>query len=267
MPSGGCGGVVPAWARTKAPVPSVSLAVPASQQRSPNSEACWSPTAARIGIPPAVGFDRVGVDDRRQDRARDAEQLEQLVVPVGPAQRAQQRAARVAGVAHVDAGEPEQQPGRDVAVGEIPAAGVIEHPAQLGRREGRVELEPGALADPWLVLAQRGARLVGAAVLPDDRRMDGPPGRAVPDHEGLGLVRDAERSHLGGPRPRALDRLHRRRDERLGVLLDQPGPRERAADGDRRRAELAQLGVERDAARARRALVETEDDGHRRAIT
>ena len=42
---------LPAWASTKAPVPSVTLAVPGSQQRRPNSEACWSPAAARTGMP------------------------------------------------------------------------------------------------------------------------------------------------------------------------------------------------------------------------
>ena len=51
MPSGGRGGVSPAWASTKAPVPSVTFAVPGSQQRSPNSDACWSPAAARTGMP------------------------------------------------------------------------------------------------------------------------------------------------------------------------------------------------------------------------
>ena len=40
IPAGGDGGAAPAWASTKAPVPSVTFAVPADQQRSPNSEAC-----------------------------------------------------------------------------------------------------------------------------------------------------------------------------------------------------------------------------------
>ena len=54
MPSGGLGGCSPAWARTKAPVPSVTFAEPASKQRSPNSDACWSPAAAAIRIPSSV---------------------------------------------------------------------------------------------------------------------------------------------------------------------------------------------------------------------
>jgi hypothetical protein len=52
MSAGADGGPSPAWASTKAPVPSVTLAVPAAQQRSPNNDAGWSPVAARTGTPP-----------------------------------------------------------------------------------------------------------------------------------------------------------------------------------------------------------------------
>ena len=206
------------------------------------------------------GVERVGVDDRRHQGARDAEQVEQLVVPVAAAERAQQRAAGVAGVGDVDAGEPVQQPGGDVAVGQV-AVDAVEDRAQLGGGEGGVELEPGALAHPRRVLAQRLAGGIGAAVLPHDRRVHGLPRAAIPDHEGLGLVGDAEhvRPHAGGR-----DRLARRGDDRLGVLLDQPGRRERALDGHRGGGDLVQLGVEHDAARARRPLVEPGDERHAR---
>jgi hypothetical protein len=35
-------------------VPSVTFAAPGSKQRRPNSEACWSPAAARTGTPSIV---------------------------------------------------------------------------------------------------------------------------------------------------------------------------------------------------------------------
>ena len=62
--------------------------------------------------------------------------------------------------------------------------------------DAAVELQARALADERLVLAQRCAGVVGPPVLPHDRRVDGSPGRAVPDHERLGLVGDAERCHV-----------------------------------------------------------------------
>ena len=209
-----------------------------------------------------AGVDGVGVDDRRHQRARDPEQVEQFVVPVVAAQRAEQRAARVARVGDVDAGEPLEEPRGDVAVGEVPFVDVVEHPAQLRGREGGVELEPGALAHPRRVLAQGGAGGVGAAVLPDDRRVDRLAGPAIPDHERLGLVGDAERADVGRPHAGARDRLARRSDDRLGVLLDETRRRERALDGHRGGGDLAQLGVEHDAPGARRALVEPGDERH-----
>ena len=267
MPSGGRGAVAPALGEHEGARAERDLRGPGLPAAQPEQRRLL--VARRGGDPDPVGrlgLDPVRVHDRRQQVARDAEQLEQLVVPLRPAQRAEQRAARIAGVAHVHAGEPVEQPRRDVAVGEVAVLSLVEQPAQLRRRERGVQLEPGALADQRRVLAQPGAHGVGAAVLPDDRGMDRAPGLAVPDDERLRLVGDAERRDVGRPHTRPRDRLDRRPHERLRVLLDEPRPRERALHGHRRRAPLAQVGVDRDAARARRALVEAEDE-RRHALT
>ena len=180
-----------------------------------------------------LGVDRVGVDDRREHPARHAEQLEQLVVPVEPAERAQQRSGGVPDVRDVHAAEPVQQPGRDVAVREIEALDAVEQPAQLRRRERGVELEPGPLADA--VAVEPGAGLVGAAVLPHDRRVDRAAGVAVPDDERLRLVGDAEGRDIARPGARRLerpgDRAPGRLRELLRVLLHEPGPGNEQATG------------------------------------
>ena len=119
----------------------------------------------------------------RQQRARHAEDLQQLVVPGAGADIEQQRARGVGrvGRVHAPAGQPPQQEGIDGAEGELAALGararagdVVEHPGDLGRREIRVEPQPGLRDDRRLVArrAQRLADVGGAPVLPDDGVVD-----------------------------------------------------------------------------------------------
>ena len=262
MPAGGRGAASPACARTKAPVPSVTFAAPGSQQRRPNSDACWSPAAARTGTPRDRGVDRVRVHDRRQQRAAGRRTARAARRP-SPARRAGTAASGPALPASVTwtPAEAVQEPGGDVAVGQArPGRGagavdVVEHPAQLRRRERRVELEPGALADERLVAvrAQLGARAVGPPVLPDDRRVDGAARRALPDHERLRLVGDAERRHVAGPAPAAASApaIARSADSAIasGSCSTSPGPGndEATATDARRRARAARRPAPRSA--------------------
>src|SRR6185503_2076313 len=64
----------------------------------------------------------------------------------------------------------------------------------------------------------------GAPVLPHDRAMDGASRAAIPEDDGLALVRDSERGDVARPDPRAPARLaeHSKRDapDLLRVVLD-----------------------------------------------
>src|SRR6266511_5681657 len=140
-----------------------------------------------------------------------------------------------------------------------------EEPFELGRREVRIEHEPGALAYERLVT--RGAQLVAAAgraaVLPDDRPVQRTAGATVPDHGRLTLVRDADRRNREPVglelRPHLGERLRGRRPDLLGLVLDPAGLREvlgelavRPPDGparvvDRVRPHAGRAGVDREA--------------------
>src|SRR3546814_16613528 len=89
----------------------------------------------------------------------------------------------------------------DGAEGELAALGTlarvrhgVEQPGDLGAGEVGVEQQAGAL--PHQVFGTLGTQLLaesgGAAVLPDDRLVDGRTGLAVPDHRRLALVGDAD---------------------------------------------------------------------------
>ncbi len=106
------------------------------------------------------------------------------------------------------AGEAPADPVVDGAEGKAgPAlhAAVLEHPLPLRRREVAVEDEPGSLPHEGQVarLLQFLAPLGGAAVLPDDRPVQGLAALQVPGDGGLALVGDPDRSY------RRLDRRRR----------------------------------------------------------
>ena len=200
------------------------------------------------------------VADLRQQRPRDVEQAQQFGIPVAAVNVEQQRArgVRHVGRMHAPAGQPPQQEAVDRAEGELaalralPGAGyVIEQPGDLRPGEIGIEQQARAPADEGLG-AFRLEALAGigrAPVLPDDRAVDGPAGRALPDDRGLALVGDADGGDLAWAETRALERLARGRErvapDLLGVVLHPAvggevlrmfAPRERdAAARDRRR--------------------------------
>jgi hypothetical protein len=147
-------------------------------------------------------------DQLRQRIAGYAEEAAQLVGPVTLLEVEQQRAAGVGDVGDVPgtARHPCDEVGVDRADGvaalldECPGVRlVLAQPGQLGAGEVGVQPKAGELADPLLVarLAESLADVSGAAVLPDDRAPRGAECLAVPQHDRLALVGDADRREVG----------------------------------------------------------------------
>ena len=71
------------------------------------------------------------------------------------------------------------------------------------------------------------AEVRGAAVLPDDRVVDGSPGLPIPDDGRFTLVGDANRGDVARPQARAAERLRHhgylRRPDFVGIVLDPAG--------------------------------------------
>ena len=117
------------------------------------------------------------------------------------------RARRVRGIGrvHLAAGEIPDEPGVDGARGERAALGhardmlVRQQPLELGRGEVRIGEQPGARRDVFCVRREREAARGGAPILPHDRSAHGLARVAIPQHECLALIRDADgrRRHAG----------------------------------------------------------------------
>ena len=138
--------------------------------------------------------------------------------------------------------------------------------ASARRRWGRARARSLADAGRLRPAAHLRAQLARALVLPAHHRRDGPPAVALPEHERLRLVRDADRAD-GGPVARNDfgDRLQRPGEQLVGIVLDHArrgAPGRHRPDGG---APLLQAPVVRDAARARASLVESEDHLRRHA--
>jgi hypothetical protein len=168
----------------------------------------------------------------------------------------------------VAAGELEEQPGVDRAEDRpLHALGVAQQPLDLGRREIRIDDQAGALAHELFVAAgaQLDATLGGAPVLPDQRPVQRLAALGIPGDHGLALVGDADRVELASLDAGVDDRLDRDPTTHLpyfsGVVLDPAGSREMLLElrvgptGD------PPLGVEDEAGRPRRPLVDRQDQG------
>src|ERR1700739_1371336 len=101
------------------------------------------------------------------------------------------------------------EPAVDGAEGEFPGLGqasgagdVIQNPRDLTSRKKGIDQQTGALLDHGSVtiLPELFAKIGGAAVLPDDRVVNGFAGFAIPDDRGLTLVDDANGCNTGRAR-------------------------------------------------------------------
>ena len=110
------------------------------------------------------------------------------------------------------------------------------------------------------------AEVGGAAVLPDDRVVDGLAGLAIPDDRGLALVGDADGGDVARPELRPAQRLggdgDLRRPDLLRVVLDPAGLRKDLLELLLADGHDGAVVIENDGARAGRALVEGEDVWH-----
>jgi len=144
---------------------------------------------------------------------------------------------------------------------------VLPQPLDLGRREVGIDDQAGTLAHQLLVTgsAQLRATLGRAAVLPDQRPVDRLAARRVPGDHGLALVGNPDRVELAPLDARVDYRLDGNSAAHLpdfgGVVLDPTWPREVLLElrvgptGD------PPLGVEDEAGRPRRPLVDRQDQG------
>ena len=219
---------------------------------------------------------------RREERPRHAEDPEHLVVPIARAQVETERARGVGDVGRVDptASQLPQEPGVDRPERELAGLGalagaryLVEQPPDLRPREIGVQDQAGPLAHEGLeaIGTQPLAERRRPAALPHDGAMDRRARRPVPDDCGLALVGDPDGGDVG--------RAHTRLGERHGRRLSHRGPDlfRVVLDPARLRIVLGQLsiaarddspvGVDDESRRARRSLVERQDDARAHART
>ena len=190
---------------------------------------------------------------------------------------AQERARRVAGVRHVAlaAGQLPDQPGVDRAESQLAGlrtlaatVDVIQDPGRLRGREVGVQQEAGLALHGFSVAVPLELRthVRRAPVLPDDRVVDRLAALAVPDYGRLALIRDAERRHVRGGRPRRVQRLGEhgllRGPDAARIVLDPARLREDLLELPLRGGPHAPVAIEEDRARAGRTLVERHDVRH-----
>jgi hypothetical protein len=167
------------------------------------------------------------------------------------------------------AGQVPEHPGVDGADGQIggglhPAR--AEQPLQLGGGEVGIEHQAGGPPDEVQVPVglQLSAAVGGAAVLPDDRPVQGLAGAPVPDDGRLALVGDADR---GDRRlPEAVEQVGERGGDRFpdvdGVVLHPPRPGEVLGELPVGEPGRPAVLVQGEAADAGRPGVDRDDHGH-----
>src|SRR5262249_1622446 len=136
------------------------------------------------------------------------------------------------------AGQVVDQPGVHGAEENLPAAraltaatNLVEDPLHLGAAEVGVGDEPGARFERVgkALSLEDVAALRGTPALPDDRVVDRPSGRTLPEDRGLALIGNPDGGNLGRVGPGATNRLARgfelARPDLLGIVLDPAGAR------------------------------------------
>ena len=146
----------------------------------------------------------------------------------------QQRAARVGRVGHVHARQVPGQPAVDRARRQLAGLGarararqLVEQPRELGAREVRRERQARLRAEA-VDRAERRDPLGAARVLPHDRVGERAPALALPQHDRLALVGDADRRDVGRRwrrPPRSASPMHARERARISPAScsTQPG--------------------------------------------
>ena len=246
----------------------------------PDGAACWSPAMPRIGMGPrtlGVGCAEVAarVEHLGQHGAWDAKQSQKVVVPAAFVDVEQQGSRGIGGIGRVApaAGQPPQQPTVDGAEGKLArfsggsgARHLVEQPGQLGGREIGIEEQArrGRYAELIPGFLQLAAGLGGAAILPDDRAMDGPAGAAVPDDRGFALIGDADAGHWLASIPAtfmaARAAAQCRRPDLLRVMLDLTVSREMLSEFELAPAVHRQLRIENNRAAGCGALVKGKNE-------
>ena len=220
MPAGGLGVSSPACASTNAPVPSVTFALPGSQQRRPNSDACWSPIAARTGTPAIsasiASESTIGGSSARGMPNSSSSSSSQSPPPSG---HRSERAALPASVTWTPPRRASSQRG-DVAVGQVLALVDARRAATGASSRGtwRRARARCARAPALGVLAQRVRR----------RRRCGGPATRSPGARGAATRAPRPRTSRSGSRSRARRRRPAPRPPRPARRRSPAPPRRRA---------------------------------------
>ena len=142
-------------------------------------------------------------------------------------------------------------------------------PSELGAGEIRIEQKSGPGREQALAAAgfEPFAKFGGAAILPDDRAVDGAAAGAVPQQRGFALIGDADGGDLArggaGAAQRAAAGRKRRRPQVFGVVLDLAVGREMLRKLLLRKRRDRGVGAKQNGARGRRALVDRQHIRHR----
>src|SRR4029077_13158732 len=140
--------------------------------------------------------------------------------------------------------------------------------ANLRWREVRIDDQSGLLLNrrAGAVALQTLTEFSSAAVLPDDRVVNGFARFTVPDHRRLALVRNPEPGDVARLKTGAPERFNRdadlRRPDFLRIVFHPSRLRENLAELFLRDAANRAVVVEHDSARAGGALIESKNVGH-----
>ena len=255
--------------------------MPGLMQAWPTVAACWSPAMPRP-VPARPGRQRLrraAIAEQSttfgQHRCRHAEELQQIGVPIALLDVEQHGAARhwwhrSHGPCRRSAATAGSIRWCRTASSPVSARAARPPRDRGSRRSWWRRNRDRAAGRSWLVTSSSWPRcrsssqtVGGAAILPDDGVVDRLAGGAVPHHDGLALVGDADAGQRPGVELRAGQRaatdLDRCRPDFLGIVLDPAGLGKDLRQLLLRRGDGLARGVEDDGAGAGGALVDGED--------